>query len=168
MDVKDKYKVEERPDVFSLQPNQHLTKSLIWFLVIMLGTGFVLYFFYDKLGEGGRVLCAGLLLYLAIHGLYDFLFKLNVRYVFDKSGNSIYRENGAWGRKRLMPLDQAVVFVSSETGVWHYSMGHKKKQFIKAYTLSEDFGSGKKSQIKQEEFEQEILLKISNLISSQH
>ena len=56
-----------------------------------------------------------------------------------------------------MALDELVIFTSSDQGGWHYAMGAKKKQFIKNYAISEDFGSGKRSQRLLGAYEAEVL-----------
>jgi len=157
MTARDKYKAEETPHSVSLQPYYHLRKSLFWFFIAMVAVSAGLFFFYHQLGEGGRVLGYSVLVYLFLHGLYDFIFRLNVRYVFDKPGNAVYKINTPFPKKRLMALDELVIFTSSDQGGWHYAMGAKKKQFIKNYAISEDFGSGKRSQRLLGAYEAEVL-----------
>jgi hypothetical protein len=51
-------------------------------------------------------------------------------------------------------------------GSWHYSLGAKKSHFVKSYFISENFSSGKKSEQKQLEYEEQILIKIHKLIDA--
>lgn len=145
MTARDKYKVAETPQSVSLRPYYHLRKSLFWFFIAMVVISTGLFAFYHQLGEGGQVLGYSVLVYLFLHGLYDFIFRLNVRYLFDKPANAVYKINRPFPKKRLMALNELVIFTSADQGGWHYAMGAKKKQFVKNYALSEDFGSGKKS-----------------------
>jgi hypothetical protein len=64
-----------------------------------------------------------------------------------------------------MNLDEVVIFQSSEMGSWHYKMGAKKKQFVKNYTISENFGSSKESDKNALEFEEQIILKIKTEVN---
>ncbi len=66
--------------------------------------------------------------------------------------------------KKLMQLDEAVIFTSSESGDWHYSLGIKKKQFLKNYKISPRFGSGKISMRWAAEYEEKILFPIMDLL----
>ncbi|MCD2422630.1 hypothetical protein LQ567_07655 [Niabella pedocola] len=166
MTARDKYKVAETSQTISLQPHYHLLKSLFWFIIAMAGIAAGLFIFYAQLGEGGRVLGYALLVYLLLHGLYDFIFRVNVRYEFDKPSNAVYKTNIPFPKKRLMSLDELVIFTSSEQGSWYYAMGARKKQFIKNYAISEDFGSGKKSQRLLGAYEAEVLEPILRLSAS--
>ncbi|SDC48063.1 hypothetical protein [Niabella drilacis] len=166
MTARDKYKAEETPQSFSLQPHYHLLKSLFWFFIAILGIAGGMYFFYQQLGEGGQVLGYSIIIYLFLHGLYDFIFRVNVRYVFDKASNAVYRINTPFPKKQLMTLDELVIFTSAEQGCWHYAMGARKRQFIKSYTLSEDFGPGKKSMRLLGAYEAEVLDPILRLSAS--
>lgn len=56
-----------------------------------------------------------------------------------------------------MKLDEAIIFTSSESGDWHSSLGIKKKQFLKSYKISPNFGSEKTSRKRIKEYEEEIL-----------
>ncbi|MBO9592785.1 MAG: hypothetical protein J7599_07735 [Niabella sp.] len=163
MTARDKYKVEETPQSVSLQPHYHLLKSLFWFFIAIVGTAGAIFIFYRQLGEGGRVLGYSIVAYLILHGLYDYIFRVNVRYVFDKTGNAVYKINAPFPKKRLMPLDQLVIFTSTEQCSWHYAMGARKKQFIKSYAISEAFGSGKKSERLLGAYEAEVLEPILRL-----
>ncbi|MCF3108832.1 hypothetical protein LL912_08590 [Niabella sp. CC-SYL272] len=157
MTARDKYKIEETPQSVSLQPHYHLLKSLYWFVAAIAGLAGAVYIFYQQLGEGGRVLGYSIIAYLFLHGLYDFIFRVNVRYVFDKTRNAVFKINTPFPEKQLMTLDELVIFVSSEQCGWHYAMGARKKQFIKNYAISEDFGSGKKSERLLGAYEAEVL-----------
>lgn len=163
MTARNKYKVAETAQTISLQPHYHLLKGLFWFAAAMVAIAAGLFVFHAQLGEGARVLGYALLVYLFLHGLYDFIFRVNVRYEFNKTSNAVYKTNIPFPRKRLMSLDELVIFTSSDQGGWHYAMGARKKQFIKNYAISEDFGSGKKSQRLLGAYEAEVLEPILRL-----
>ncbi|MDE5438658.1 hypothetical protein KRE40_03895 [Elizabethkingia meningoseptica] len=164
MSIKDKLRLEVRQDIISLQPNRKIINSLLWFAAAIIITAVILVVFREKLGEGGQILCIAIIAYFFIHGLIDIVFRLNVRYTFDKHDNAVYRDNFPFGRKKLMQLDEAVIFTSSESGDWHYSLRIKKKQFLKNYKISPRFGSGKISIRWAAEYEEKILFPIMDLL----
>lgn len=163
MSIKDKLKVEIRDGSLSLEPNRGLFSSLVWFVAAIIVAAIVWAVFYKKLGEGGRILCIGVIIYFCIHGLIDYIFRLNVRYEFDRYANAVYRDHPLFGRKQLMQLDEVVIFVKDDGNDWHYAMGIKKRQFLKSYKISPGFGSGVASQKRASEYEKEILAPIKKL-----
>lgn len=166
MNLKDKYRIEQSPTLFSIMPNHHLIKTLYWYLLVIAVTLAILFIFYTRLGEGGRILCFGVIIYLAIHSLWDYFFRVNVRYTFSKSDNAVYKSDLFFAKKKLMRLDEVTIYTSSETGSWHYNMGAKKRHFLKPYKISQSFGDGKSSQKKAEAYEAEVLSQIESLILS--
>lgn len=164
MNISDKLHIEIRERNISLQPNRMVIRSLLCYGVAILLTSAVLTLLWDRLGEGGRILCFAIVTYFLAHGLFDITFRLNVRYIFDKDNNAIYKENVPFGIRQLMKLDEAIIFTSSESGDWHYSLGVKKKQFLKSYKISPCFGSRKASQKLAAAYEKEILAPIIDLI----
>lgn len=164
MSLQDKLNVKIAPGNVSLQPNRRLASSLRWYAIIAVVAGLFLAIFYSRLGDVARVLCAGLIIYLAIHGLIDYLFRYNVRYEFDKGTNAVYKENPPFGKKQIMRLDEMVIFTRSESGDWYYAMGIRKKQFLKNYKISPGFDAGKASAVRISEFEEAILSPIMELV----
>ncbi|UIR56690.1 hypothetical protein LZQ00_02475 [Sphingobacterium sp. SRCM116780] len=165
MSIKDKLRVEIEPERISLQPNRGLTSSLIWFAITIIITAVIWTIFHKQLGEGGELLCIGIIIYLSIHGLIDYIFKLNVQYEFDRYANAVYRKNPLFGKKQLMQLDEVVIFTNADTGDWYYAMGIKKKQFLKNYKISPRFGEGKVSKKLAFDYEDEVLVFIEELIA---
>lgn len=163
MSIKDKLQAEIGYDSISLRPNRQIAGSLKWFFGLAFFTVVALLAFRERLGQGGEVLCFGFIIYFAGHGLVDYFFRLNVRYIFDRGHNAVYRENLGLC-KQIMKLDEAVIFTSSESGNWHYSLGIRKKQFLKSYKISPNFGGGKAAEIMALEYEEEILTPISALL----
>ncbi|MBB6369673.1 hypothetical protein [Chryseobacterium shigense] len=165
MSIKDKLKVEIRDGSISLEPNRGIFSSLIRFAVTMVGSAVIRAVFHEQLGEGGRLLCLGIIVYFFVHGVIDFVFRLNIRYEFNRYDNAVYRDNPLFGRKHIMNLDEVVIFVNNSSGDWYYAIGIKKKQFLKSYKISPGFGGGKISQRNAFEYEKEILEPIEELIS---
>lgn len=161
MDIRDKYRVKESSGSFSLQPHRQELKSLYWFFVVTVAIGVVLPGVYGEVDEGWIVLGLAIMAYLTIHGLYDYLFRINVRMTFDKASKTVYRQNPPFAQKTLMTFDEVVIFVRTENaGTWHYAVGAKKTQFVRNYAISQDFGPGKLSDILAAEYEEAILTAI--------
>lgn len=166
MSLKDKLNVEIKPGSLSLQPNRRLVSSFAWYAGIIAAIAVILAVFYVRIGESGRIVCMALILYFVGHGLVDYIFRFNVRYEFDKETNAIYKVNPPFGKKRLMALDEMVVFTKSGSGEWYYAMGRKKQQFVRNYKISPAFGGGKTSDQSAAEFEETILNPVLSLASA--
>lgn len=166
MNIRDKYGIEENLNWFSLQPVKPLQTLSQWFLAGIFAAGILLALFGEMLSEVMRYSIAALLVYGVFHSLYDIMIRANIRYTFDLRTNAIYRKIPFFLEKKIMKLDEAVIFVSSYMGSWHYSLGAKKSHFVKSYFISENFSSGKKSEQKQLEYEEQILIKIHKLIDA--
>lgn len=165
MNVREKYRVEEASGTVSLRPHRQELKSLYWFFVVTVAIGVALLGVHRDVDEGWVVLGLGIMIYLTIHGLYDYFFRVNVRMTFDKAANVVYRHNPPFPSKTLMTLDEIVLFVRSEnSGTWHYAIGAKKTQFVRNYAISPDFGPGKLSELLASAYEEEILASIYRLL----
>ena len=164
MNIREKYNIEEKSNSFSFQPTKPSQQLSQRFLAGIFVAAIVLPLFREMLDEILFFALYILLAYGVIHSLYDIMIRAKIRYTFDVRDNSVYRMSPISAKKKIMKLDEAVIFVSSEMGSWHYSLGAKKSHFIKSYALSENFSSGKKSDEKQEAYDKQILMKISKII----
>lgn len=164
MNVRDKYNLQEKTDFISLQPTKSLQKLSQYFLTGILAAAVILPLLEDVLGEIWYYSISILLGYCALHSLYDLLIRAKIVYTFDLKNNAVYRTSPFHSKKKIMKLEEAVIFVNSEMGSWHYRLGAKKSHFIKSYTLSENFSSGKKSETRQKEYVDQILAKIYKII----
>jgi len=164
MSIRDKVNFEKQIDSISLQPNRGIKNNLYWSAI----TGFVALVaatvFWQQIGVGGRLVCFAIIAYVIIFGIIDITFRLNVRYIFDKASHAVYKENSIFGKRKIMNFEEATIFQSSEIGEWHYSLGRRKKEFLKSYTISPSFFERKASELEAEEYEREILLPIIELI----
>ncbi|EEI89726.1 hypothetical protein HMPREF0765_4631 [Sphingobacterium spiritivorum ATCC 33300] len=166
MSIRDKLRFEDTSDSISLQPNRRIVSSLLCYAVAVMITVVVLNLFVQQLGDGGRILCLSIIIYFILHGLYDILFRLHVRYIFDRYNRVVYRENPPFGRRKLMKFDEAVIFINADSGCWHYSLGIKKKQFLKNYKISPNYSKRKVCERESMEFEEEILDPLMHLLES--
>ncbi len=160
--TKDKYRLEETSNSLKVQPQYYLLKrDFKWYVVILVAVLLCIPVVERIWGRNGLIIdliIAGLMAFYAIR---DYFFKINVRYVFDSSTQSVYKTNLPFiNNKRLMGFEEMVIFTNTESGDWNYAMGIKKKQFLKSYCISEPFSSGRKSDMRQSRYETEILSRI--------
>ncbi|WP_163410716.1 hypothetical protein [Flavobacterium ajazii] len=166
MHIREKYNIKETSDYFifePLKPTQQLSK---WFLAGIFAGAILLPLFQSYLDEVLFYSLYLLLGYGVLHSLYDIMIRSKIQYTFDLKTNSVYRMSPISAKKKILKLGEAVIFVSSETGSWHYSIGARKSQFVKSYIISENFSSGRKSDEKQALFEDQILIKIQKMIDT--
>lgn len=166
MNIRNKYGIEENLNWFSLQPVKPLKNLSQWFLAGIFAAGILLALLGEILSEVMRYSIAVILICSVLHCLYDIMIRAKIRYTFDVRTNAVYRRIPFFSEKKIMKLDEAVIFVSSDSGGWYYSLGAKKSHFVKNYFISENFSSGKKSEQKQLEYEKQILIKIHKLIDA--
>jgi hypothetical protein len=166
MNIREKYNLKESAHSLSLQPTKPLQKLSQWFLAGILLAAIILPLFKQFLSEVLFYSIYILLGYCILHSLYDIFIRARICYIFDAANNTILRVSPLTLRKKIMKLEEAIIFVSSEMGSWHYSLGAKKSHFIKSYAISENFSSGKKSEEKQAQYEDQILIRITRLIET--
>jgi hypothetical protein len=94
---------------------------------------------------------------MVVYALYDFLFHLNVTFLFDKETGSIYKINSPFYKKRLMGFEEMLIINSWECGAMHYVIGRKGKQFLKNYSISDTFTDSKKSREREVAYIEEVL-----------
>ena len=166
MNIRKKYNLEETSNYMIFDPLKPLQRLSQWFLAGIFVCAILLPLFRSYLNEVWFYSLSVLASYFTLHSLYDILIRAKIKYTFDLRENSVYRESPLSAKKKILKLQEAVIFVSSETGSWHYSIGARKSQFVKSYIISENFSSGKKSDQKQAEYETHILAKIEKMIDS--
>ena len=165
-DIRQRYNIVASAGSLSLRPYSHLVRSSRWLLVAAALLALVAPIVPDSIGEDGRLVLYVLSILLALHGLYTILIKAKIRYLFDASANGIFKSSLLNQHEKLMRLEDAVVFVSEESGGWHYALGAKKSHFVKSYSISEEFGAGHESQQQSQAYEEHILEKIQAMIAS--
>lgn len=166
-DIRQRYNIVASAGSLSLKPYAHLVRRSRWLLVAAGLLALVAPVVPDSIGQDGRLVLYVLSVFLALHGLYNILIKANIRYLFDASANAIFKSGLFNQHEKLMRLEDAVVFVSEESGGWHYALGAKKSHFVKSYSISEEFGAGHESQQQLRAYEEQILEQIHAMIASQ-
>lgn len=161
MDIRERYNLTERAGELLIYPHKPAVKTAWWVIIAIIPLSVLLFFLKELLGE---VIWSSLYVimgYGLLHSLYEILVKAKVHYRFSVRDNAVYKTTLTSREQQILQLDQVVVFTSSEMGSWRYKMGAKKRQFIKNYTISEEFGGGKK----QVEYEQVVLERVYEMIA---
>lgn len=166
MNIQERYSVEETLNAFSFCPKKPSLQLSRWFLAGIIVCGAGLFLFQKYIDKTGFWVIFILLVYFVLHSLYDLKIGSKIRYTFDKKENAVYKSSLFFSKRKILKLSEAVIFVYSEMGSWYYALGADKSQFVKNYRISENFTSGRKSDIKKEAYEQFILMKIDKLIES--
>lgn len=150
-----KYQLKITPYELSIRPYFTYMPKIRLFVILFVLVFSSLIFLHNLLDADiiRIVIAAGVILLFYI--IYDYLFHVNVRFLFDKRTRSIYKVNVF--KKRLMAFDEMTILTNSEYGDITYIMGRKKNQFVKHYTISAAFGTSKKHQAREKEYIEQIL-----------
>ncbi|SFS78929.1 hypothetical protein SAMN05660206_10521 [Sphingobacterium wenxiniae] len=166
MNLQDRLRFKSDANGISFQPHRDMKHSLLWSAGIIAVIVVVLLLFGDWLGERGQMIGLAIVLYCVVHVLIDYLFRRPIRYRFDLNSKTVYRESPLFGKRKLMHFDEVTIFTSSDTGDWYYSLGVKKKQFLKSYKISPSFGAGKKAEQRAMTYEEEILEPLMKMLET--
>lgn len=168
MNIQERYNIQETSNILTVYPKRSSLQLSKWTLAGICA-GFIGFLFLQNyLDEAMRWAIYILLIYFVLHSLYDIQIGSKIHYIFDVSTNAVYKKNPLFLKKKIMKLDEAVIFVQSEMGIWYYALGADKTQFIKNYKISEGFSSGRKSSERQVAYENIVLKKIDKLIEKTH
>lgn len=164
MNLSERYELAEGIDSLSLRPYKSQSGLSTWFLAGIVISGLILPLFRNRVGEAAFFGLLALVAYGIFHSLYDILIRARICFTFDSRSNVVYREVPYIGQREILRLDDVVIFTSAETASWRYAIGAKKSHFVKSYGISEYFSAGKTSKTWQQQYEDEILVKIYQLI----
>ena len=156
MDIRDRYKFEENGSEISFIPNYSFLRTLVWCLALgIIALPVIIYYFMDKMYGDQFIIAMGFWSVYMMYLLFDLLFRIPVKFIFDKSEKCIYRK--LLLSKKLMNFDEMTYFVNDERGGYYYSIGKKRNQFVKNYRISNYFSGSKASNKREDEYIQEIL-----------
>ncbi|RLJ23280.1 hypothetical protein CLU97_4514 [Chryseobacterium sp. 7] len=156
MDIRDRYKFEENGSEISFMPNYSFLRTLVWWLALgIIALPVIIYYFMDKMSGDQFIIAMGFWSVYMMYLLFDLLFRIPVKFIFDKSEKCIYRK--LLLSKKLMNFDEMTYFVNDERGGYYYSIGKKRNQFVKNYRISNYFSGSKASNKREDEYIQEIL-----------
>lgn len=107
--------------------------------------------------------CIGLM--CAGYAVFDFLFRVNLTYVFDTENRTVYQKVPGLYTRRLMSFDEVFILPETIYGEVHYVISNKKNKYGRNYAISDFFALTRKGKEKQELFETEVLDVITELLS---
>lgn len=162
MNTIDRYKFEDNGSEISFMPNYNFLRTLRWWLGAGILAIPVLYYFRGMLSENTVTIVSVIWGIYMVYFLWDFLFKVPVKYIFDKREKSIYRK--LFLTKKIMSFDEMTYFINDESGAYYYVIGKKRNQFVKNYRISDYFSGSKSSRIKEQEFLDKILYPVLDAI----
>ncbi|WP_276731261.1 hypothetical protein [Chryseobacterium carnipullorum] len=162
MNTKDRYKFEDNGSEISFMPDYNFLRTLRW----RLGAGIlaipVLYYFRNILSENAFTIASVIWIIYMVYFLWDLIFKVPVKYIFDKREKIIYRK--LFFTKNIMNFDEMTYFINDESGGYYYVIGKKRNQFVKNYRISSYFSGSKSSRIKEDEFLENILYPVLDVL----
>lgn len=109
------------------------------------------------------IFCLGFI--FAGYAIYDFLFRVNVTYVFDQGNRQVYLKFPGIYTRKLMAFEE--VFILAETLHYelHYVISHQKNRYGRNYPISDYFTDSKRGRKEQEQYETEILAAIETFMA---
>ena len=159
MDIRDRYKFEENGSEINFMPNYSFLRTLMWWLALgIIALPVIIYYFMDKMSGDQFKIAIGFWSVYMIYLLFDLLFRIPVKFIFDKSEKCIYRK--LLVSKKLMNFDEMTYFVNDERGGYYYSIGKKRNQFVKNYRISNYFSGSKASGKREDEYVEKILFPV--------
>lgn len=156
MDITDRYKFEENGSEISFMPNYHFLRTLVWWLAFgIVALPVIIYYCRDKMSaDQFKIVWIVWGIYM-IYFLFDLIFRVPVKYIFDKSEKCIYRRQVL--SRKIMDFDEMTYCINDESGGYYYSIGKKRNQFVKNYRISNYFSNSKASNRREDEYIEKIL-----------
>lgn len=160
MPANSKYKIVDSGRIFSFTPNRYSLRLSIWTLGVILSLILLSIIFYHHLNRGLVILLAVLGPYLIVHSLYDIFIRAEICYLFNRDDRIVSRKKPFFPTKKIMRLEEMVIFTRTSGGYWHYALGAKNSHLVKSYRISEDFRNGREKSLQESAYEDDILTKL--------
>lgn len=164
MDIRERYKIATTSDSLVIYPYKPAVQTARLVIAAIIPAAIILFFFRHLLAKEIWASLYVIMAYGIVYSLYEIFIKAATSYTFSTPANAVYKSTRFVKEKKILPLEEVVIFTSSESGSWRYAIGARKSQFLKNYVISEHFGGGKKSRERLEQYETVILEKIHQLI----
>lgn len=158
------YNLKIDEDRLSFQPNRRYKNKIIACVLLAI-VAFVLPRVV-VLGYQGTYLVNCLGLVFAGYAVYDFLFRVNLTYIFDQSNRRVYCKIPGFYTRKLMAFEEVYILLETLHFELHYVMANKKNRFGRNYPISDYFTDSKKGRREQEQFEIEILTVIEDFMAT--
>jgi len=162
MNTKEKYKFEDSGSEISFMPNYYFLPNIKWALGIGILVVPVFFYFRNVLSEGAFTIASILWVLFMGYFLIDLIFRVPVKYIFNKQEKCIYRKQ--FLTQKIMSFDEMTYFINDETGGYYYVIGKKRNQFVKNHRISNYFSGSKKSRVREEEYLENILYPVLDAI----
>lgn len=162
MNTRDQYRFTDNGSEISFMPNYSSLRALRWWLGAGILAIPVMYYFRNTLSEKTIIIITSIWVVYMGYFLLDLLFRVPVKYIFDKREKSIYRR--LFLTKKIMSFDEMTYFINDESGAYYYVIGKKRNQFVKNYRISNYFSGSKASRVKEEEFLENILYPVLDVL----
>lgn len=148
----------------SFQPNK-VYKSKIIICLILAAAAFVVPQLWKLPYEVSMlIMCIGAI--CAFYAVYDFLFKLNLTFVFNRLTREVHQQVPGLYSRKLMLFEEVYFMQETTNGDLYYVISNKKNRFGKNYIISDYFPDTKKGRKRQEQFETEILEILEDMIAT--
>ncbi|PIF44506.1 hypothetical protein CLU96_1482 [Chryseobacterium sp. 52] len=165
MNTTDRYKFTDNGSEISLMPNYSFLNTLKWWLAAGILVISAMYYFRNILSEKFFIIAFSLWVVYMGYFLLDLIFRVPVKYIFDKREKCIYRK--LFLTKKIMSFDEMTYFINEDSGGYYYVIGKKRNQFVKNYRISNYFSGSKTSRIKEDEFLKNILYPVLDAMAVQ-
>ncbi|WP_160717864.1 hypothetical protein [Chitinophaga solisilvae] len=158
------YNLQQTDRQLSFQPNRSYRGKIITCLAIA-AAAFILPFLV-RLNTEFYGLVMGIGCFGIGYAVYDFLFKVNLTYVFDRANGYVYMKYPGFFSRKLMPLSEVYLLPETTNCLLHYVISNGKDRFGRNYDISDYFSGGKKGQREQELFETTVLAAITAFLET--
>jgi len=153
-----KYQLKITPHELSIKPYFGFMPKIKTFAILSVLIFGIVPFTDSWLNYNVRYILYGIGAILLFYAIYDFLFNVNVKFLFDKTDQNIYKINAPFFKRRLMTFEEmTIINISQEPGTMEYAIGQQKKQFVKNYSISDTFTNSKKSNAREQEYVEQVL-----------
>lgn len=163
-----KYQLKITPHELSIKPYYGFMPKIKAFAIISVLIFGIVPFTNSWLNYNIRYISYGIGAILVFYAIYDYLFNVNVKFLFDKNAEVIYKINTPFYKQRLMTFEEmTIINISREQGTMEYAIGQQKKQFMKNYSISDTFTNSKKSNAREQEYVDQVLNPILAFVKSE-
>ncbi|ASZ09662.1 hypothetical protein KTO58_27685 [Chitinophaga pendula] len=100
------------------------------------------------------------------YACYDFLFNVNLTYIFDKTQHTVYQKVPGIYTRKLMRFDEVFIIATEVTGDIYYGISNKKNKYGRNYEISDYFPDTKRGRSRQQQYEQEVLVVIEDFLKN--
>ncbi|SFE09441.1 hypothetical protein SAMN05518672_104452 [Chitinophaga sp. CF118] len=149
----------------SLQPNKRYKYKII-ICLLLAAIAFSLPYFV-VIGRDLYMLILSIGIFCATYAIYDFLFKLNVTYVFDLTKRQLFHKVPGLYTRKLMDFDEVYILLETDNCEPHYVLSNKKDRYGKSYAISDYFSGTRKGALEQERYETEVLEVVTQYLSKE-